>query len=80
MQHAGHHEMAPRESSQPAPECAMRAACGGQAAALFAALSNIGLLPHAIAHFDAAVVLTLPTTHESLISQFLSPDAPPPRA
>src|SRR6185437_15831322 len=52
--HAGvHHHSAPPDESKPAPKCAMRAACGGQAAALFAALSNIGILQDGIAVADS---------------------------
>jgi hypothetical protein len=75
---AGHHHAA-APASKPAPECAMRAACGAQAAALFAALSNIGVLEDAIRLADSPSTAPLPTSQALLIAQFQTPDAPPPR-
>jgi hypothetical protein len=77
---AGPHHHSAQPQRQSAPDCAMRAACGGQAAALFAALSNVGVLEDASVVFHS-VSANLPlTTHEQLIQQFQRPDAPPPRA
>lgn len=68
-----HHE-------SPASGCAMRAACGGQAAALLAALSNIGVLQDAVAVADSASGAPLSISRPQLIQQFHTPDAPPPRS
>jgi hypothetical protein len=57
----------------------MRAACGGQAAALFAALSNIGVLEDAIAFADSPSTAPLAASQALLIAQFQTPNAPPPR-
>src|SRR5437762_8878698 len=74
-----HHHSAVPDDSKPAPECAMRAACGGQAAALFAALSNIGVLQHAIAVADSPSAAPLSPSRLQPLSQFSTPDASPPR-
>jgi hypothetical protein len=59
----------------------MRAACGGgQAAALFDALSNVGVLPQPVEPLRAAAVRIDAPADESLFARFLPPDAPPPRA
>jgi hypothetical protein len=69
-----HHE------SDRSSECAMRAACGTQAAALFAALSTVGVLQDALAFADSPSAAPLPVSHPQLIQQFATPDAPPPRS
>jgi hypothetical protein len=76
----GHRHSAPPDESKPAPKCAMRAACGGQAAALFAALSTIGILQDGVAVADSPSAAPLSSIHTQPIPQFHTPDAPPPRA
>jgi hypothetical protein len=65
---------------RPATECAMRAACGGQAAALFVALSHVGVLQDLTPLADSRSGDVLLSSPEQPILQFQSPDAPPPRA
>jgi len=76
---AMHHQSAAPAEPAPARDCAMRAACGGQAAALLAALSTVGVLPHSVAYSDSLSVNVFHSSHERLLGQFQSPDAPPPR-
>jgi hypothetical protein len=73
-----HHSTAPAEHT-PARDCAMRAACGGQAAALLAALSTVGVLPQSVAYSDSLSVDVPHSSPERLLGQFQPPDAPPPR-
>jgi hypothetical protein len=73
LQHAA--SPAPRKAG----ECAMRAACGNQAAALFTALSQTGVLCRSIAVPDPVRVAIPRSSHPQLILQSESPDAPPPR-
>lgn len=74
LQHAA--TSAPRKTGG---ECAMRAACGNQAAALFTALSQTGVLRKSIVVPDPARVKIPRSSHLQPILQFESPDAPPPR-
>jgi hypothetical protein len=75
-----HEHMNMQHDSAGASGCAMRAACGGQAAALFAALSNIGVLLDASPLADSPSAASLSISHPQLIQQFNTPDAPPPRS
>jgi len=79
VQASAHHHSADPEHTTAHSDCAMRAACGGQAAALFAALSNIGVLQDVIAVADSSSAAPLSFTHTQPVSQFPTPDAPPPR-
>ena len=76
---AHHHSAAPEQSKRDV-NCSMRAACGGQAAALFASLSHIGVLQSSIVVADSRSGDVFLSHHDALILQFQSPDAPPPRA
>ena len=65
----------------PATRCSMRGTCDGPMAALFALLSNYGVLTDSFAmspdlHASPAAL----HTRENLISRLASPDPPPPRA
>ena len=78
------HEHAQRSipaDQEPDRECAIRGTCGGPAAALFAVLSNYGVLTSS---FSGLTYLPLTgatlSPRDQLIRQFASPDAPPPRA
>jgi hypothetical protein len=75
-----HQHSAAPEQSQRGGNCAMRAACGGQAAALFAALSHIGVLQGSTVVSDSRSADVAVSPQEQLILHFHSPDAPPPRA
>jgi hypothetical protein len=81
--HRGHdaHERSTPADHAPDEECAIRGTCGGPAAALFAVLSNYGVLTNS---FSALTYLPLAgatvSARDQLIRQFASPDAPPPRA
>jgi hypothetical protein len=77
---ANAHQHSVPAARKPARECAMRAACGGQAAALFAALSHTAVLRESIAFPDTPSAAAPPSSLASLILQFQPPDAPPPRA
>jgi len=79
LQASAHHHAAAPEHTTPRSDCAMRAACGGQAAALFVALSNIGVLQDVIGVADSSSAALLSVTHTQPLSQFPTPDAPPPR-
>jgi len=76
---AHHHSAAPEQSKRDV-NCSMRAACGGQAAALFAALSHIGVLQSSVVVADSRSADVVLSPQDQLILQFSSPDAPPPRA
>jgi hypothetical protein len=83
MHHAGanaHQHSGAPDAKKQGQECAMRAACGGQAAAFFAALSHVGVLHASIGIPDSFSADAAPSLHAPLIVQFHSPDAPPPRA
>jgi hypothetical protein len=80
QEQAGHQHSAAPEQSKRDVKCSMRAACGGQAAALFAALSNIGVLQGSIVVADSRSADVVLSPHDQLIPQFPSPDAPPPRS
>src|SRR4029453_14894962 len=69
-----HHSAAPEQTKRDV-NCSMRAACGGQAAALFAALSNIGVLQGSIVVADSRSADVVLSPHDQLILQFQSPDA-----
>jgi hypothetical protein len=75
---AHEHSGAPAAKTPPR-ECAMRAACGGQAAALFAALTQIAVVHDSISVPAAPSTAAPPVACPALIPQFQSPDAPPPR-
>jgi hypothetical protein len=77
-----HRPSEPREHHQSSTnECAWRGTCEGPMAALFALLSNHGILPEAAAAIPkiGAVSSSLPV-RESIVSRRDSPDPPPPRA
>ena len=85
MHHGGGGAVALQHAASPAPrktggECAMRAACGNQAAAFFTSLSQTGVLCKSFVVSDPASVAFPRSLHLQLILQFESPDAPPPRA
>ena len=82
--HRGHEHAQQRPipaDQAPDRECAIRGTCGGPAAALFAVLSNYGVLTNS---FSGLTYLPLAgatlSPRVQLIRQFASPDAPPPRA
>src|SRR5215471_12762752 len=80
--HMGHMpEQPPAAAPQPAHDCALRGTCGGPAAALFALLSTDGVLTDSIpATLDVLATDSIVPSRDQLIPQFVSPDAPPPRA
>ena len=76
--HQSGHAAAAEESSD---RCSMRGTCNGPAAAMFALLSNYGVLADSFAM--APDLHTSPAalhTRENLIGRLASPDPPPPRA
>ena len=75
---AHQHSAAPEQSRRDV-NCSMRAACGGQAAALFASLSHIAVLQGSIVVADSRSADVVLSSHDQLTLQFPSPDAPPPR-
>ena len=77
MHQSGHHGA----EEQPSDRCSMRATCDGPVAAMFALLSNYGVLSHSflIAPDAHAGSLSL-QTRENLISRLAPPHSPPPRA
>jgi hypothetical protein len=61
--------------------CSMRGTCNGPAAAMFALLSNYGVLADSLEMTpDLRVSSAALHTREDLISRLASPDPPPPRA
>jgi len=77
MHRTGRHN----HDEEPSDRCSIRSACDGPVSALFAFLSNCGVLadlPSTLTGFHASAV-TL-QTRESLIGRLASPDPPPPRA
>jgi len=82
--HRGHEQAQEHTTptdQKPDHECTIRGTCGGPAAALFAVLSNYGVLTNS---FSGLTYLPLAgatlAARDQLIPQFASPDAPPPRA
>jgi hypothetical protein len=67
------------DAKTPAQECAMRATCGGQVAALFATISHVGIVPETVLP-DAPAAGAPMSSRQRLILRFESPDAPPPRS
>jgi hypothetical protein len=66
---------------QTSDRCSMRATCDGPVAAMFALLSNYGVLSESFlilpdVHADSVSL----QTRENLISRLAPPDSPPPRA
>jgi hypothetical protein len=86
--HAGHATPCPMHTSdrhdreeQTSDRCSMRATCDGPVAAMFALLSNYGVLSESFlilpdVHADSVSL----QTRENLISRLAPPDSPPPRA
>jgi hypothetical protein len=77
MHARGHHDAGQQSSDR----CSMRGTCEGPMAALFALLSNHGVLADSFEmspdlHAGSAAI----HTRENLISRLASPDPPPPRA
>lgn len=63
------------------PECSLRGTCAGPMAALASLFSNQGILPAAVVLTPASSTETTPSRlRENVVSLFLSPDSPPPRA
>jgi hypothetical protein len=86
--HAAHGTPCPMHTSdrhdgeeQASDRCSMRATCDGPVAAMFALLSNYGVLsePFPILPDVHAGSVSL-QTRENLISRLAPPDSPPPRA
>ena len=62
-------------------ECALRGTCEGPMAALFALLSNPGILPESVAAIPNSGIARAPLpARENIVSRRDSPDPPPPRA
>lgn len=77
MHRGDHHEAA--GSSRDG--CAMRSTCDGPMAALFAQLSNYGILTDQVqVRPDLHVGSGPPSTRAQLVSRLVPPDPPPPRA
>ena len=77
-EHAADHNPSDRE---PASQCSIRGTCSGPGAALFALLSNHGVLPDAFEVFpDFDAHATGIRADASLIGRLASPDPPPPRS
>ena len=75
--HADEHHQ-PAESM---PQCSMRGACGGPAAALVVLLSNHGVLTASFAVSpDPTAGLVTDARRENLTGRLASPEPPPPRA
>ena len=75
------HEHSTAADQAPNEECAIRGTCGGPAAALFAVLSNYGVLTNSFSGLtDLPLAGATLSARDQLIGQFASPDAPPPRA
>ena len=77
MHRTGQHN----HDEKPGDQCSIRGACDGPMSALFAFLSNCGVLADSLSTSPAfhASAVTL-HTRESLISRLVSPDPPPPRS
>jgi hypothetical protein len=77
MHQSGHHDA----EDKPNDTCSMRATCDGPVAALFALLSNYGVLEYPITLFrDVHASSVTLQTRENLTSRLAPPDSPPPRA
>jgi hypothetical protein len=82
---AEHQQHAPaaagRESQAPPSDCKLMGACDGPMAALFALLSNHGVVPESAAVIpNVEVRPSVTTVHDHIGGQFQPPDPPPPRA
>ena len=77
-----HHEMGqPREQQQDANKCALRGTCAGPMAALFALLSNHGILTESATPTpNTGTALVAPPAIENVVGRLETPDPPPPRA
>ena len=77
MHQSGRHDAEDR----PNDKCSMRATCDGPVAALFALLSNYGVLRDSITLLpDVHTGSVTLQTRQNLISRLAPPDSPPPRA
>jgi hypothetical protein len=77
MHKSGHHDA----EEIPSHRCSMRATCDGPVAAMFALLSNYGVLSESLLILpDVHAGSVSLQTHENLISRLAPPDSPPPRA
>ena len=75
---SAHHTQTP---SAPSSDCRLSGVCDGPMAALFALLSNHGILPEATEALPSVAARQVaPPVHESLTGRFEQPDSPPPRA
>jgi hypothetical protein len=76
MHQSGHHDAGEASSDR----CSMRATCDGPVAALFALLSNYGVLSDSyVMSPDVHAGSVSLQTRETLISRLAPPDSPPPR-
>ena len=76
MHQSGHHDA----EEKPSDTCTMRATCDGPVAAMFALLSNYGVLRDSLLMVpDVHAGSVSPQTRENLISRLAPPDSPPPR-
>ena len=70
-----------RRPTRPRDDCAMRGTCSGPMAALFAQLSNYGVLPATLQVLpDVRQGAVTRSSDEQLLTRLASPDSPPPRA
>ena len=77
MHESGHHDA----EDKPNDKCSMRATCDGPVAALFALLSNYGVLRDStILSPDVPTGSVTLLIRENLTSRLAPPDSPPPRA
>jgi hypothetical protein len=69
------------DGQTPARKCTMQGTCNGPMAALFVIISNHGVLtePPQLAR-DLTVAVAPRPGREELVSRFVPPDSPPPRA
>jgi hypothetical protein len=75
------HRGDPQDADKSGKRCTLRGTCDGPMAALFALLSNHGVLPDSIAVSPDLLSNARPTPiRESLVSRLPVPDPPPPRA
>jgi hypothetical protein len=76
MHQSGHHDA----EETPSHRCSMRATCDGPVAAMFALLSNYGVLSNSCLIVpDVHAGLVSLQTRENLITRLAPPDSPPPR-
>jgi hypothetical protein len=78
--HGGSHEQAGENAPASARECGMRGTCGGPAAAMFALLSQNGVLTDIIPLPDLRPALPAHSPSYQLTALAAPPDALPPRA